>query len=90
MSQAKITVLPPQTRTWTWSSVLISLYFNSFLVVYSFPSVLWHCWLGVRKSIRPLKTEWWGAGVVICLQWGANDLHMVQLIPLKPHHLLLQ
>jgi len=22
------------------------------------PSLLWHCWLGVRKSIRPVKTEW--------------------------------
>jgi len=31
------------------------------------PSVLWHCWLGVRKSIRPVKCEWWGIGVVICL-----------------------
>ena len=20
--------------------------------------VLWHCWLGVRKSIRPVKVEW--------------------------------
>ena len=28
------------------------------------PSVLWHCWLGVRKSIRPVKIEWWGVGVV--------------------------
>jgi len=27
------------------------------------------------------KTERWGAGVVICLQRGA-DLHMVQLMPL--------
>jgi len=27
------------------------------------------------------KTERWGAGVVICLQWGA-DLHMAQLMPL--------
>jgi len=26
------------------------------------------------------KTEWWGAGVVICLEWVA-DLHMVQLMP---------
>jgi len=23
------------------------------------------------------KTEWWGTGVVICLERGANDLHMV-------------
>ena len=28
-----------------------------------------------------LKTEWWGAGMVICLQRGA-DLHMAQLMPL--------
>jgi len=27
------------------------------------------------------KTEWWGAGVVFCLQLGA-DLHMAQLMPL--------
>ena len=28
--------------------------------------------------------------MAICLQRGANDLHMVQLRPLPPHHLLLQ
>ena len=27
------------------------------------------------------KTEWWGAGVVICLERGA-DLHMAQVMPL--------
>ena len=27
------------------------------------------------------KTEWWDAGMVICLEWGA-DLHMAQLMPL--------
>ena len=27
------------------------------------------------------KTEWWGAGVVICLERGA-DLHVAQLMPL--------
>jgi len=27
------------------------------------------------------KTEWWGAGVVICLERGA-DLHMARLMPL--------
>jgi len=26
------------------------------------------------------KTEWWGAGVVVCLEQGA-DLHMAQLMP---------
>ena len=31
--------------------------------------------------IRPVKTEWWNAGVVISLVRGA-DLHMAQLMPL--------
>jgi len=44
------------------------------------PSVLWRCWLGDRKGIRPVK-NWVLAGVVICLQWDA-DLHMAQLMPL--------
>ena len=28
--------------------------------------------------------------MVISLERGANDLHMVQLMPLPPHHFLLQ
>ena len=45
-----------------------------------------HCllsvyWLGGRKGIRSVKTGRWGAGVVICLERGA-DLHMAQLMPL--------
>ena len=28
--------------------------------------------------------------MVICLERGANDLHMVQLMLLRPRHLLLQ
>ena len=31
--------------------------------------------------MRSVKTEWWDAGVVICLEQGA-DLHMAQLMPL--------
>ena len=34
-----------------------------------------------RKGVRPVKTERWGAGVVICLEQGA-DLHMAQLMTL--------
>jgi len=44
------------------------------------PSVLWRCWLGGRKGIRPVKKVvgcWHG----ICLEQGA-DLHMAQLMPL--------
>ena len=29
------------------------------------------------------KTEWWGTGMVICLERGA-DLRMAQLMPLPP------
>ena len=45
------------------------------------PLMLWRCWLGGRKGIRPVKTEWWGAGMVICLERGAV-LHTAQLMPL--------
>jgi len=50
------------------------------LFIYLLPSVLWRCRLGVRKDIRPVKKlEWWGAGMVICLEKGA-DLHVAQLM----------
>jgi len=38
--------------------------------------------VGQQKGIRPIKTEWWGAGMVICLEQGA-DFHMTQLMPLS-------
>ena len=36
-----------------------------------------------RQEGRPAckKTEWWGTGMVICLERG-TDLHMAQLMPL--------
>ena len=37
--------------------------------------------LGSRKGIQHVKNEWWGVGMVICLEQGA-DLHMAQLMPL--------
>jgi len=38
-------------------------------------------WAGRRASgLQKLS----GTGVVICLQRGANDLHMIQLMPLPP------
>ena len=46
--------------------------------------MLWHCWLGVRKRMWPVKMEWQGVGVVICLKWGAVCSHIVQLMPLHP------
>jgi len=61
---------------------LLGLSWNEDNKKFQLFSVLWRCWLGDRKGIRPVKkTERWGAGVVICLEWGA-DLHMAQLMPL--------
>ena len=52
------------------------------LYIFLLPSVLWRCWLGGRKGIRSVKKlEWWGTGMVICLERDA-DLHMAQLMPL--------
>ena len=61
-----------------------ALFHNKTMPLSDLPSVLWHCWLGVRKSIWPVKIESWGVGVVICLERGADCLHMVQLMPLHP------
>jgi len=46
-----------------------------FWLLWDMLSVLWRCWLCGRKGIRPVKKQWWGAGVVICLEQGA-DLRM--------------
>jgi len=48
------------------------------------PSMLWHCWLGVANSIRRVKSDWWGVGVVVYLKRGADCLHIVQLMPRHP------
>ena len=37
--------------------------------------------VGQQEGHPACKTEWWSAGVVICLERGA-DLHMAQLMPL--------
>ena len=55
--------------------------FHSFSRLVHMPSVLWRCWLGSRKGVRSVKTEWWGVGVVVSLERDA-DLHMAKLMPL--------
>ena len=45
------------------------------------PSVLWRCWLGGRKGIRPVKNWVVGCWRGYYLERGA-DLHMAQLMPL--------
>jgi len=43
------------------------------------PSMLCHCWLGVRVSSLS-EIEWRGAGMVICLERGADDLLNMAII----------
>ena len=51
-----------------------------YLLVYSFSALtLLVRWQEGHPACK--KTEWWGAGVVVCLEQGA-DLHMAQLMPL--------
>ena len=52
----------------------------TFIYVYAFSALTL---LVGRQEGHPAckKTEWWGTGVVICLEPGA-DLHMAQLMPL--------
>jgi len=52
--------------------------------IFAFHACDWcglQCFDAVSIGIWSINTEWWVAGVVICLEWGA-DLHMAQLIPL--------
>jgi len=46
--------------------------------------------VGQQEGHPAFKGESRGTTLVICLERGANDLYMVQLMPLPPHHLLLQ
>ena len=48
------------------------------------PSVLWHCWLGVRKCIRLYKNWVMRCWCGCLLEWDADCLHIVRLMPLHP------
>jgi len=41
-----------------------------------------------RVVHKPLTSNQYYVLVRICFEWGANDLHMAQLMPLPPYHLL--
>jgi len=47
--------------------------------------MLWHCWSGIRKSIWSIQIEWWGVGVFIGLEWGADGPAKATAIP-KPNN----
>jgi len=55
--------------------------FLQLFVCGAFSALTLFCWLGSRKGIWPVKTELCGAGIVVCLEQGA-DLRMAQLMPL--------
>ena len=61
--------------------VLISLQRIYFCCL---PSVLWHCWLGIRKGIRPVKNWLVGCwcGYLSGVRCRLADVHMAQLMPL--------
>jgi len=80
---------PVPAEQWWHLKIVSSFQTTAFTGQDTLPSVLWHCWLSARNSIWLWKMEWWGASVVICQECSANDLHMVQLMLLAPHHLLL-
>jgi len=59
--------------------VLLPVYIITYY--YHWPSVLWGCWLGDRKGIRPVKNWVVGCWRGYLSERGA-DLHMTQLMPL--------
>ena len=59
--------------------LLLLLLLLCLLSVYAFSALT--LLVGRQEGIQPVKTEWWGAGVIICLERDA-DLHMAQLMPL--------
>jgi len=67
------------------SSLLLLTFLFLLLCLLFLPSVLWCCWVGVRKSIWPVKklSDEVLAWLSIRIR-DANDLHMVQLMPLPP------
>ena len=64
-------LLPPNTYT-----TILWLIYKSTCCAFSVLTLLVG-WQEGHPACK--KTEWWGAGMVICLEWGA-DLHMAQLM----------
>ena len=59
-----------------------SITFYSELILHNnFPSMLWHCWLGDRKGIRPVKKQGVGLSVMIWLELSTS--YISPLAPIK-------
>ena len=57
------------------------LFKQNWTSLWKFPYDQWLNQQSVFKCYPACKKQWWGTGVVVCLEWGA-DLHMAQLMPL--------
>ena len=55
-------------------NVLLLLAFSNALTPYTSIVMLRCCSLSGRKGIRPVKTGWWGPGIVICAEQGADEV----------------
>ena len=81
--------IPSKVENTTWlTSLRFRFVFYCILVLHIFVVLCLQCfdtngWASGRASSLQ-KIEWRGVGVVICLERGADCLHMVQLIPLHP------
>jgi len=58
--------------------LLIAIWLHLLFYTLQFLYFLWN------NLLTFFLTEWQGTGMVICLEWGAHDLHMIQLMPLPP------
>jgi len=74
-------------QNWLYTSTSV----QKFNIVVHRPSVLWHCWFGGRKGIRPVK-NWvvgcyrgcvWGE-VQICIWPSWCHCHSLSLAPVNP------
>ena len=59
-----ITLLSPRGMPALQAVYLACINFCFYCIL---PSMLLRCWLGGWKGIGPVKTEWWVAGVFMCL-----------------------
>jgi len=63
------------------SPVFCLCIFHGFGSLQCFDGSFWAVGWAAGRASGLYKPEWWGAGMVICLELGA-DLHMAQLMPL--------
>ena len=57
----------------TWKITKVVILHENYYNLINFAVVRWHCLLDVyRKSIQPVKTEWWSVAVVVCLEGPAD------------------